>query len=103
MMQNKELLADIRKGDRKKGTNRFELLYGLHERNLSKLECKGGNLYNNYIVVRRQNERQIKSARSPKSSTKSPNRTISQPGYQVFEELYLDSFRKKAKLEKMRD
>jgi hypothetical protein len=43
MMQNKELLADIRKGDRKKGTNRFELLYGLHERNLSKLECKEVN------------------------------------------------------------
>lgn len=53
-------------------------------------------------MVRRQNERQIKSARSPKSSTKSPNRTISQPGYKVFEELYLDSFRKKAKLEEMR-
>ncbi len=102
MMQNKELLADIRKGDRKKGTSRFELLYGLHERNLSKLECKRSNLYNNYIVARRQNQRQIKSARSPKSSTKSPNRSITQPGYKVFEELYLDSFRKKAKLEEMR-
>lgn len=40
MMQNKELLTDIRKGDRKR-SNRFELLYEIHGRNLSKLECKG--------------------------------------------------------------